>query len=290
MSGSSPQVQLNKSGTTNGAIPSTAKIYSFTLNLTSGVSASIDLRSQQYSNILSDAQGMFIDNSANTAPLSVAFPTGQTVIIAGNNQAMMPVYLASSTPVFTLSGSGSVGIVLTNFPTPAATWNTKASGFVVTNGLLQVQDPAVEALIINSALSTSDALYTTGDTILHARAGIAHTGSITAVGTTTVLAGSPNCFLTGYRITLDPNATCAAQTDLTVTTQFINAGVVSNDTVQVGTVAASGTAAQIVVAQVTGLDLLGSASGDSLEIVMAGAALATGALRYTLFCGTTGLQ
>ncbi len=289
MSGTNPQVQINKHGTSNGSQPSNSKTYSFSVSLTTGVTSQIDLRSQQFANIIGDVQGVFLDNSANATPFVVTFGSGQKIIVPPNGQAIMPIYVPFSTPVFTLSGNGNVTMTLVNFPSPAAVWGT-STGIVITNGLAQVQDPAIEALISNNSLSASTALYGSGDTLLHARAGVAHYGSITAVGTVTVLAGNPNCYLTGYRLTLDANATCAALSELTITTGFLNAGIVDETVIQVGTAAPAGTVGAVLIGQMDGLNLLGTSTGDSLQITLAGAALTTGSIRYTLFGGTTGLQ
>ncbi len=128
-----------------GASPVVSRAYPFTLNLVSGTPVSIDLRSQQNLNVYKDAQGIFIDNSANTAFTSITTPVGQTITVPPQSQGMFPIYIPSANPVFTLSGAGEVTFVLTNFPTPAAVWSVAVAPVIA--GALQVYDTTVAGLI-----------------------------------------------------------------------------------------------------------------------------------------------
>ena len=289
MSGTSPQVQINKHGTPNGSQPSNSKTYSFSVSLTSGVTSQIDLRSQQFANIIGDVQGVFLDNSANATPFVVTFGSGQKIVVPPNGQAIMPIYVPFSTPVFSLVGNGNVTMTLVNFPSPAAVWGT-STGIVITNGLAQVQDPALEALISNNALSTSTALYGSGDTIIHQRSGKAYTGFVLGGGTTTIISGNPNCFVNSIFVTVDPYAVSTVATEFQISLEFLNAGNIVTGIFQSETTPITTPSSGSVVFNLAGLNLLGNSTGDTVQLVVSTGNLSNGAIRYTIIGGTTGLQ
>jgi hypothetical protein len=124
---------------TNGAVPSNGRVYAFNVTLASGNTYQIDLRSIQYQNVLKDVQGIYVDNSQNSTACAIQTSTGQNVTIPPYAQAEMSFYLSPSTPVFTMSGNGTVNCVLLNFKASNIVWSVSGSAPVVSNKL-QVQD------------------------------------------------------------------------------------------------------------------------------------------------------
>lgn len=289
MSGTAVNPQLIPTATANKGSPNLAKTYGFSLALVSGTIQSVDLRFFQNLNVLQEVQGIYLDNSANTTALTVTIPSGQTIVIPPNGQAMMPVYVALTTPVFTFAGNGNVGIILNNFPTPASVWVSSNQTIPVTGGLVQTQDVALDGIIINGALSTSGAMYGPGDVINHKRNGQAYTGSL-ANGTTTLIAGTPSCFVTDIDVAMDPQAVMASLTDVTIAFQFVTAGLIITRTAQINTAGLTGNAGPINIIKLSGASLLGAVTSDSLQVVVSGLALTAGAIRYTVLGGTTGLM
>lgn len=133
--------------TGNGPIPSVSRLYTFSLNLTTGNPVQFDLRSLQNNSAFKEAQGIFIDNQYNTASVSVSLPNGLVLTVPGNSQGCMPLYFPIATPVLAFSGNGNVTIVLLNFPSPAAVWSTISSSIQVIGGFAQIYDPTVAGLI-----------------------------------------------------------------------------------------------------------------------------------------------
>jgi hypothetical protein len=146
MSGSANPTVV-QSNTHNGNIPQVSRVYTFSLALVSGSPVQFDLRSLQNSNQFKDAQGIYVDNSANTTAVSITEPSGIIKTIPAQSQGMLPLYLPSANPVIGLSGSGTVNFNLINFPTPAMVWSVASSNIPVTGGFAQVSDPTLQGLL-----------------------------------------------------------------------------------------------------------------------------------------------
>ena len=273
MSGSLGNPNGGPIAVTNGNTPKSARIFSFSTTLSTGVAQSIDLRSYQNLNALHDAQGIYIDNSANSSAVSIQTASGQNITCPPNSQGICPLFISASMPVFTFSGNGVVNINLLNFPCPAMFWATETTGEAnVISGKLQVQDVLVESLIINGAYSSSEALYGNGDTIQHARGGTTYSGSFNAAGGPTVLiTGAPSSFVSGIFVS---GLSTEAGT-MVLTFQFTVSG-------QSITIPVSGKETFITC------NLLGSLTGDNYEVTATGT-LTGGTCYYTVFGGTTGL-
>ena len=133
--------------TLNGQIPQVSRSYTFSITLATGTSLTFDLRSQQNLNVFKDAQGIFVDNSANSTAVSITFPNLQTLIVPPYSQAVLPIYLPVGTPVLTFAGNGTVNFVLINFPTPAAVWTVSDNVLPIIGGEVQVYDATVAGLL-----------------------------------------------------------------------------------------------------------------------------------------------
>lgn len=147
-------------GTSNGSRNGPSFVYSFSLTLTAGIAQVVDLRAQQYLNVLKDVQGIYIDNSANSAAVTVSTQSGQNITCPGNSQGSMPLYLPAAQPILTFSGAGTVNFTLTNFPVSPQFWNAQGGALPIVGGLVQVQDTIAENNLgsIYSAMQTPYAI------------------------------------------------------------------------------------------------------------------------------------
>lgn len=284
MSGTNLPTVINAK-TTNMRDPGDSRTYSFALTLTPGVVQQVDLRTLQNLNLIKGVQGIWIDNSEGSASCSVSMGSNQDFIVPATYQGMSPAFVNFNTPVFSFAGNGTVQVTLTNFPVPVGVWPTT----IGSGGTQIVSDPALEALIINGAFQTSEALYGPEDVIIHGRSGGFTSGTITIPGTTTIVAGAPNAFLTNLKLTADPNVTATGGETITLTVEFVNAGTVAVNELIVPAVAGTVASGPINILNLDDINILGSIAGDNLVIVATGTALTTGSIRYTAIGGGTAL-
>lgn len=277
-------ISISSFNVSNGAAPSVSRVNAFTQTLTVGVPLMVDLRPFRYQNVVGQVQGAFLDNSANSTALSVVTGAGQPLVVPPQSQAVMPLYLGENATL-TLTGAGTVTVILLNFPTPAAVWSAQGNAIPVSGGKVIVSDPALEALINGGALSVTRTALTSGDATVHLRTGIAYSGTLTASGSTTIITGSPSCFLTAADLWLSPASTMATAGILTVTLAFANQGTIATRSVYVPATAANGAPTPIL--QLRDVQLLGALNGDNLTLSLSGA-LSAGGVEYTIVGGTTG--
>lgn len=162
-------MNVTTTNTSNSQHPRASRSYGFQATLQNGVPNSLDFRSLQNFNFMKDVQGIWIDNSQNSQPTTITTTAGQTFSVPAGYQGTSWLAVNYETPVFTLTGSGTVSYVMTNFPLPTAVWPAS-----VTNGGTQiVSDPALEALITPEGLLVTDGLYAFSNGL----------GSITTSGT-----------------------------------------------------------------------------------------------------------
>lgn len=144
-----------------GTKPVISQVYSFPLTLVGGSITSFDLKPLANNHRIQNVQGIFVDNSAGTIPLTVTTAAGQIFKIPAGYQGVMPIYLSPDN-VITFAGTGTVNVTLLNFPTPAAVWNATTSGSVVTiSGTVQVQDGLSEgylATMVNGVMPSSGSI------------------------------------------------------------------------------------------------------------------------------------
>ncbi|MEQ1651984.1 MAG: DUF1859 domain-containing protein, partial [Hyphomicrobium sp.] len=99
-------------------------------------SQEIDLRALLAEMVLSNVQGVKIDNADNAAPVTIQSRlTGDRLVIPGESQAILPWQFTTNDNAFSIfldSGVGTVVIWLYNTPKPAAVWYTQGAGNVVT--------------------------------------------------------------------------------------------------------------------------------------------------------------
>ncbi len=206
-------------GTTvsNGTQPNAGKVFAFSATLV-GVPVAFDLKPLVNLNRIDNVQGVFIDNSAGTSTLTCSTSIGQAIKVPAGFQACMPVYL-SADKVITFNGNGTVPIVLLNFPTPAAVWDASGNGgseLVVIDGLLQVQDPALEALISAGGLnvnviaggSTLSQGYGPSDETVIARVRNSYNSGELTSGAQIVFSG--DCYIDQFILDLSADATISS--------------------------------------------------------------------------------
>lgn len=142
----------------NAAVPKEGpKAIPLRLDFTAVETILVDLTQQQQAAKISFLQGAFIDNSQNLSSFSIrAGQSQQTITIPPQSQAFVPLLLPNP-PQFLCSSLGSaiVTIVVLNIPMDIAVWSVNGEAEVL-NGMLQVQDAALEALISGGALTTAD--------------------------------------------------------------------------------------------------------------------------------------
>lgn len=84
----------------------------------------LNLQNMQSRNFLSMVQSVFVDNSNNASPLSIAFPnTGQTIKLAPGRQGYFVVLCPNPSSVSFISAGGVVVTVfLLNYPVTNHDW------------------------------------------------------------------------------------------------------------------------------------------------------------------------
>lgn len=276
--------RVSTSGVSNGNIPKSSRVASFNVTLASGATVAFDLRPFVYKNMIKQVQGVFVDNSANATFTSIQTAVNQTIIVPPNSQGFFPLYL-SDDDTLQLAGNGTVNYVLLNFPTPASVWSVSAPAtFPEQGGKVLVTDSTLDALVANGVFQSVPSLYGNADSIVHARAGNAYSGRLTASGTTTVISGAPSCFITDLDISVSPDASQTTAGILTISGGFSSAGQTFIRSLYVPSTAANGAPTPII--SLRGLNLVGNLTSDNFTLTL-GSSFATGSAQYTVIGGTT---
>lgn len=94
------------------------------LDFTTDTECTLLLQNMQSRNFISMIQAVYIDNSGNTAPMSVRFPsTGQNITIAPNRQGYFIVLCPNPPQInFVSTGGVAVRVLLLNFPVTNSDW------------------------------------------------------------------------------------------------------------------------------------------------------------------------
>ena len=108
-----------------GKVPSEPKAIALDFDFTNTPSWDVDLTQQQQQSKIEFIQSLFIDNSANTAVLTITNPnTGQVIVFPHSSQGYIP-FLCPNPPRFTVSTTQAaikVHIQAQNFVTDSITW------------------------------------------------------------------------------------------------------------------------------------------------------------------------
>lgn len=134
----------------------TPKIIPLNVDLTVGQNVIVDLTQQQQSGQIGPIQTIYINNSANTQPVTVlANVSNISYTIEAGDQAILPFFLPNTAPKFNVLSTGSVvvPIAVLDTPQPAFVWSGTSGAFTFqeVNGFnsLNVVDTALQALISN---------------------------------------------------------------------------------------------------------------------------------------------
>lgn len=145
----------------------------------------IDLQNVQARKFIDFIQTIFVDNSLNLVPISINIAgTGQTITVGGQTQGYYPV-LCPNPPKFTVSAQGASANINFEFLNVylSQVWTSANAVIPISGGLVQVADPALDALISSGALAVRDS------------SGISTTSAVTRTALTgalqTVLAANP---------------------------------------------------------------------------------------------------
>jgi hypothetical protein len=273
----------------NMSMPSLQQVYSQTLNLVLGTAINLDFKSLVNQNKLENIQGIFADNSAGTSILEItAIATNTTFKIPPGYQGVMPLYMTADMAL-NISGAGTVPVTFLNFPTPAAVWPATAgsSSNTYTGDDLNTRDSNIAAHTVAGGIQTMQRVLGGGDAPKYLRQGSAFHGTLTANGTTTIVTGAPTFFLTSARVYVSGNAAFTAPTNLVVTLAGSVSGTIAAASLYgVATVPLVTTVGYTMI-DISGVDFVGSASGENLTLTVAGANFASGLIDYTIGAGTT---
>ena len=288
MSGALGTPTGQSNGLSVGASAQRATTYSFTTTLVPGTTQTIDLRALQNINVVQDVQGIHIDNSLNASAVYVVSATGQTLTCPPYSWGQAPFYCPPGSPVFTMTGNGTISVALNNFPTPLNFVSaTNQAPIPVVGGYAQTQDITLASSLQNGLINMSPASYGNGDSKIHNHVGIAYQGTLTVGTPVTVASGTTGsaAFINAVKVWMDANAAAATAGTIEITVAFANAGTIAQTVGYVGTSAPTGNVPPVVLLDLSGLNLLGTNTGDSLTISATGTSLTTGSLRYTAIAG-----
>lgn len=274
------------------------KVLPVRLDFTSSQAINVDLGQVNTLGKIGFVQSAYIDNSGNTASLTlVGSLLGQKIIVPAGAQMFTPLLLPNP-PQMVASSTGNVIVpmFLLNVPMPFGLNPSPGSA-------MQVSDPALEALITNiggagnglatyninpaadpvnvaiisggSSSPNAGLLNFTTQTFFNSGAtslsGVAFTGAVT---------------VTGFDLSLDANASTGAGASTSNVGFFV--GGLSSDTLLEtwATVPAAPQATpigRVVIASAAGLNLKGSATSPGLSGFWGGTSLATGAFRLNVW-------
>jgi len=276
--------------TSNTTEPSSAQAYGITLTLTAGTALSFDLKPLVNLRRISNVQGLFVDNSNGAAIFTMTTKAGQRFAIPIGSQAIMPVILSADN-VLTFTGSGSIPIVLVNFPVAASVWNANVGGFPETqNGYVAVSDVALDDEIVSGGLAVINRELGNTDSYVTMRSGQAYAGTVNGIGTTTIISGANNVFVTGIYVDFGNISNSGGSGSIFFTIKFLNNGNIVEKELFIPTAVSLGSTNPAI--NISGLNLLGAISGDSVEITVSAGSISTytGNIYYTIFGGQTATQ
>jgi hypothetical protein len=276
----------------NALIPSEGpKGLPLTFDFTAQSAYPIDLTLQVERGVISAIQSFFIDNSANSGPLTITIlQSGQVLKAPGGYQGYVAA-LVPNPPQFTVScAGGSTGtIVALNIPTGVGFWPSVGGSNTYSAGKLLVSDPAVESAIASGQFQSL--VFRTGS------GGISYPqwiGNLTAVGAITasaaaIVTGAPGYFVTGLSLFLSPNAAQASAGDWTAVLSDSTTGTIFEFAAFVPAVAPTLTAPALLRAETPGGWTWNNKLANSTLSLNLSATLTTGKLYYTLAYGQTGI-
>lgn len=260
------------------------KIVPLSFDFAAVSSYAIDFQNQQARAFFQQIQSMFVDNSANTKPLSIQFGYSKaTIIVPPLSQGVFPVYAPNPVQMTVTSiGGVSANIFFGNMPQPYLVWAvTQTTPNFDGGGNLLVSDAALEATILNGRVQTLDGVRGSGDIVFSELVGTqAYTLALTATVNTNLIVGAPNWYATSIQI-FGSTATVAATTPVDVIFRDSGAGV------DIFTMSVALTTTATFFGQSAfDLDTLAGKANGNLQVRL-GTALTGGAVRINVIGGTT---
>lgn len=152
--------------TFNGAIPPEGpKVMTSSLNWSTIASPAIyDLVLIKQLGRVSGLQGLFIDNSANSQPVTVQSSIlNLPLVVPGNFQGIFPLFVTDQVKLtVSTTGSGTTNLFFLNFPVAAAVWPgiNQIMSFNG-SGALQVSESLLDSTISSGNVSVIDSVLAT---------------------------------------------------------------------------------------------------------------------------------
>jgi hypothetical protein len=179
------------------------------LDFTATTDYSLNLQNIISRGFISMVQAVFVDNSANSAAITLQFDnTSQNITLQAGEQAYLNVLCQNPAVMDFVSTGGVAGITvwLLNFPVVNCVWAANASS-----------GPSATPQIVT---------YSGGVTHPELVANLTVTGNA-ANTTAALITGAPGYYITGVSLQLTSNATLTAGTDLQVTLTDSSTGAVA---------------------------------------------------------------
>lgn len=257
-------------------------------NFTVQSSYYLDLQNYMARDYIGFIQSIFVDNSLNTAPVSITFAiSNQKIQVGAYQQGYFPVLVPNPLRVTVSSQGGtSCQIQYLNVPVPSHSWNATNQTFNFDgSGNLLVSDTILEGAVSSGyfrarmfALGNSDAVIQYR--IPNVTTQITMTGATT---NTTVLTGTPRFYLNALVISLSGDASLAAAGNLVVSVRQ-NTTVLAQASILLPS--APDIVPQYAVMKMEGLQYVSTVNSETLNVLLS-AALATGTLYGTFAGGLT---
>lgn len=216
----SQTLTLSNSTVSNFRTPEKRRAYNIPLSSADQITVAIDLKSLINLRRIDFVQGLFIDNSAAVAPITVSTAAGFNLDIQEGWQAMVPLYMNADN-VLIVSFKGNVNILLTNFIVPAAQWPAASpNAFPINAGLVQVSDPLLEALISVGGMATNNFVLNHLDLAKPKPAGTLFEGVLTTTSLTFLSGGAGTIFVSSVAMKFAQPTVYPSTANITVRLQF----------------------------------------------------------------------
>ena len=198
--------------------PEGPKAIPFSVNFSTNPSYSLNILNIIRSGAISRAQTIFVDNSANSAAVTITSAITSSAIIAPPySQGYYPVLVPNPPNLtFVSSGSATVNFQLINVPMPSSVWLVSGTQGTYVAGALLVKESALDGTIANNKVATSATPAATA-----AVGGNAFSVATGGTAVTAILAGA---ITQGAIITNPFNATESLFIDLVNTAQASQSG------------------------------------------------------------------
>ncbi len=187
-------------------------VYDFSLS----ANYALDFSYQINQALMDKLQTAFIDNSQNSAAVTLAWSgSQQEIIIGGNSQGFVPL-LVGAIPKGNLSslGSGKTTVSYLNIPIAPAVWSVNGTPFTFnpSTGALIVSDPVIDSVTTSNGVQVIERVTGSGDAVRNFyKSQNVLTGAVQS-SVASLLVGSPSFFVNFVDIYISGDASLGAQT------------------------------------------------------------------------------